>query len=809
MSPWLLEAEEDEDEETDDEAAHGSEAHGGDNGSASDGDDDGLCAARASLELQQATFLAGHTHGELIAGSIGFFRYEHPAGVFGLRPPPLRSNVVCIMAVPSWLSSAELIRFVGGYTRYVRQMRLLRDASMPHRHMLLLQFGSPAIAERFRADYHAKRFNSLEPEVALTVHVAQIVFGKPMRQKREEEEQATKAEAASGSAREPEAGGSSAALAVGWDCGEEASGPGEPSTMARESSGAMTAVRKTPQVHIRLHVTPLSLRLSRQASTPSSSLRAGDDAAVWGGTSTEGASSAECTPCDVDDDEGVQPAAVPLDAAAAARLAESLGAIAVTPSRLPSDASAANSVRVQLWIGASKQAAVHAPLPPPPLPPSSEIQAAVQRASRGYRATLPPLPDGSLLGSAVELPSCPVCLERLDPSISGVMTIVCDHTFHCDCLRRWSDSSCPVCRHVADDSDEATCCEVCGTTESLWICLVCGHVGCGRYSGCGSGVHHNEATEHNFAMELESQRVWDYKGDNYVHRLIQNKVDGKLVELPDPRAGQGGGTSALADAAGGAGMDPAAREIKQRGQEEMYEAVVQEYSLLLTGQLEVQRRHYDERLEALSRQHTRHLMEVEQEMIAREDALRRQHAQVEREARASAKRMDQAKSAVKERDFNKELNEQLMRNQQELQVRLAAAAKREEELKASLADQEQMLRDMTFHFESQIRILQESGGGGGSGSKAVTSWRQRRRCSTNARGKRKAKGLNVAIKGEWRLERPGERWRLNHTGRTVCVFLECISCAPHYRPATRRPPVLSHSCILTILVHHHCQKRPF
>jgi hypothetical protein len=35
-------------------------------------------------------------------------------------------------------------------------------------------------------------------------------------------------------------------------------------------------------------------------------------------------------------------------------------------------------------------------------------------------------------------------------------------------------------------------------------------------------------------MELDSQRVWDYAGDEYVHRLIQNKTDGKLVEFPSP-----------------------------------------------------------------------------------------------------------------------------------------------------------------------------------------------------------------------------------------------------------------------------------
>jgi BRCA1-associated protein len=26
--------------------------------------------------------------------------------------------------------------------------------------------------------------------------------------------------------------------------------------------------------------------------------------------------------------------------------------------------------------------------------------------------------------------------------------------------------------------------------------------------------------------------VWDYAGDGYVHRIIQNKADGKLVEFP-------------------------------------------------------------------------------------------------------------------------------------------------------------------------------------------------------------------------------------------------------------------------------------
>lgn len=44
-------------------------------------------------------------------------------------------------------------------------------------------------------------------------------------------------------------------------------------------------------------------------------------------------------------------------------------------------------------------------------------------------------------------------------------------------------------------------------------------------------IRHFESTQHTYTMDLKRQHVWDYVGDNYVHRLIQNKSDGKLVEL--------------------------------------------------------------------------------------------------------------------------------------------------------------------------------------------------------------------------------------------------------------------------------------
>ena len=44
---------------------------------------------------------------------------------------------------------------------------------------------------------------------------------------------------------------------------------------------------------------------------------------------------------------------------------------------------------------------------------------------------------------------------------------------------------------------------------------------------------HFQETHHTYTMELGKNEVWDYVGDNYVHRLVQNKSDGKLVKVDE------------------------------------------------------------------------------------------------------------------------------------------------------------------------------------------------------------------------------------------------------------------------------------
>lgn len=113
-------------------------------------------------------------------------------------------------------------------------------------------------------------------------------------------------------------------------------------------------------------------------------------------------------------------------------------------------------------------------------------------------------PDNNAL---IELPTCPVCLDRMDSAVTGMITIMCNHTFHCQCLSKWADSTCPVCRYshriVATEQPGAVLtdheCFECRTHCNLWICLICGHVGCGRYQDAHAQKHF-EQTRHLYAM---------------------------------------------------------------------------------------------------------------------------------------------------------------------------------------------------------------------------------------------------------------------------------------------------------------------
>ena len=55
---------------------------------------------------------------------------------------------------------------------------------------------------------------------------------------------------------------------------------------------------------------------------------------------------------------------------------------------------------------------------------------------------------------------------KKDEPLNGIITILCNHSFHANCLSKWGDTCCPVCRYnqTPDYTMENTCSE-CGSHE--------------------------------------------------------------------------------------------------------------------------------------------------------------------------------------------------------------------------------------------------------------------------------------------------------------------------------------------------------
>ncbi|KAE8361897.1 BRCA1-associated protein 2-domain-containing protein [Aspergillus caelatus] len=328
----------------------------------------------------------------------------------------------------------------------------------------------------------------------------------------------------------------------------------------------------------------------------------------------------------------------------------------------------------------------------------------IPSATLSTRPLAPPTP------ALVELPTCPVCLERMDET-TGLLTIICQHVFHCTCLQKWKGSGCPVCRYTQDEfrrssqgslyEDEPAECSVCHSDINLWICLICGIVGCGRYDGAHAFDHYKE-TSHAFAMDLATQRVWDYVGDAYVHRIIQSKTDGKLVELP---------------AADNSALDPP--DWTDAVPREKLENMSVEYTHLLTSQLESQRAYFEEIVERAVDKASQasaaaaSAQEAAEKATANFRSLHTQYDKLENETLPNLER-DKARAEKRAEKFEamarkmeKEWREEKTMNESLMQ-RIEHLTSEVEGLKATNADLTEQNRDLTFFISGSERLKNES-----------------------------------------------------------------------------------------------------
>ncbi len=203
-------------------------------------------------------------------------------------------------------------------------------------------------------------------------------------------------------------------------------------------------------------------------------------------------------------------------------------------------------------------------------------------------------------------------------------------------------------------------------------------------------------------MDLNTQRVWDYASDGYVHRIAQNKTDGKLVELP----------SALGDYADNGEHNTLDDDYVPRAK---LDNIGLEYTHLLTSQLDSQRMYFEEKVERAAdkasqanaaaekaaesaRQAVDNLLQLQQshDTLAKE-ALPALEREKERTQRKAEKFEGMARKLEKEWREEKAMNGSLM---ERIEFMAAEIVKLKEE-NQDLSDQN---RDLSFFISGQNKL---------------------------------------------------------------------------------------------------------
>lgn len=200
--------------------------------------------------------------------------------------------------------------------------------------------------------------------------------------------------------------------------------------------------------------------------------------------------------------------------------------------------------------------------------------------------------------------------------------------------------------------------------------------------------------------------MWDYAGDLWVHRLIRDKGDGKVVELPN-RSNQSGRS-----------LD---EDVVPRAK---LDNIGLEYTQLLMSQLESQRSYYEEMLskavdkaakaaaaaESMALQSsaaTEKLNELEEKFKSlTTDTIPQLERDLERERNKASKSDKLARNMGKSLQEEKRVNEGLMKRIEHLGSENEKATKQLGEMKSEVEELKEMNRDLSMFISGQEKLKQ-------------------------------------------------------------------------------------------------------
>lgn len=331
---------------------------------------------------------------------------------------------------------------------------------------------------------------------------------------------------------------------------------------------------------------------------------------------------------------------------------------------------------------------------------------------------------------------CPVCLDKMSlGASSSILTTVCNHSFHIGCLAQWQDSPCPVCRFDHSGLNETLSrCHICSNTMGNYVCLICGVVSCAKGpssahemtsdgsssaqipSHRGHAMQHYEETLHAYALDTETQHVFDFAGGGYVHRLLQNVEDGKIVEGTDPRVmeeaqiqqllgrnnSEEDGSTPLSSLERSAIPTYSSSAEDDEAVHRKLECFAGQYYTLLKSQLEQQRIYYEGRLEAIRRENE-HSSKAEQSTSDLIFALKQQRHQLEQRCMTLKKKH---KKVSDDTMFLKNMNETLEEDKFAFRTQIADAqahfARAKETKRSRLAPLEKKVNLLMLQLESEF-----------------------------------------------------------------------------------------------------------